>query len=532
MRLCSGIFFISLLAFPLQAQQQPFTGKIDVSLVNVDVTVIGHGGAIRGLTRDDFEVFEDGVPQPLTNFYEITGGTPASSPAGPAASAPPSSDDPFRRHVLLLIDNTHLTRYTRNRALESLEKFINDRFTGGEYDWSIAVVDTGLHVVLEQTSDKAAIHKALDEIRRGAAREVTWGRGDLSCPQNLGTSAETAVPLTPLNNTPMTLCDMSALVEAHETMMNNARVQRSVLQSVRGFSGTPGRKLLLVLTNSLGLPDEVPRFNGLEVARGIVQVREAIVREANASNVSIYVFNAKGLTAPGGVDSGPYILEANQIYYRHATPTDLSNMYWVAEQTGGRLMPGNSPDVSVRQFDEASSSFYSLAYRPPHPEDGSYHHIKVRLKKSGRYDLHYRDGYAAIPRDLELVRALQTPMSAVLQSSTLPVSATTGDVRALAKGIEVPIEARVPLKDLQFMPGANGWNAYVDVYVSIFDENGRNLALQHFTTTASALNAVAEGDLIHNAKVRLESGRPRTIVVAVRDKISDAVGLWRQSVDF
>ena len=37
------------------------------------------------------------------------------------------------------------------------------------------------------------------------------------------------------------------------------------------------------------------------------------------------------------------------------SPGDLSSMYWVAEETGGRLMPGNSPDVSMRQFEEAAT---------------------------------------------------------------------------------------------------------------------------------------------------------------------------------
>jgi len=29
------------------------------------------GDPVRGLTRDDFEVFEDGVPQAITNFYGV-----------------------------------------------------------------------------------------------------------------------------------------------------------------------------------------------------------------------------------------------------------------------------------------------------------------------------------------------------------------------------------------------------------------------------------------------------------------------------
>jgi hypothetical protein len=40
----------------------------------------------------------------------------------------------------------------------------------------------------------------------------------------------------------------------------------------------------------------------------------------------------------------------------------------------------------------------------------------------------------------------------------------------------------------------------------------------------------SEGELIHNAKVQLTSGKPHTIVVAVRDLTTDALGMWRHVV--
>jgi len=57
---------------PKTHARAPVIEKIDVSVVNVDVTVTDRAGnPVRGLTRDDFEVFEDGRPQPITNFYAV-----------------------------------------------------------------------------------------------------------------------------------------------------------------------------------------------------------------------------------------------------------------------------------------------------------------------------------------------------------------------------------------------------------------------------------------------------------------------------
>ena len=67
----SSIILLLTIAAATSLSAQSLTEKIDVSLVNVDVTVTSHGAAARGLTRDDFQVFEDGVARPISNFYSV-----------------------------------------------------------------------------------------------------------------------------------------------------------------------------------------------------------------------------------------------------------------------------------------------------------------------------------------------------------------------------------------------------------------------------------------------------------------------------
>src|SRR5258706_13202217 len=118
----------------IAAAQQPLTEKIDVNLVNVDVTVTSHGAPARGLTADDFEVTEDGKPQTITNFFAVE-----NAPSATAAASAPPTDERFRRKVLVIVDYVHSSKILRNKALQRLEQFIDDKFTGGQDDWSIAV---------------------------------------------------------------------------------------------------------------------------------------------------------------------------------------------------------------------------------------------------------------------------------------------------------------------------------------------------------------------------------------------------------
>jgi hypothetical protein len=76
-----------------------FGETIEVNVVNVEVFVTDKKGQrISGLTRDDFEILEDGRPAKITNFFAVEGGkTLGESPdllaplptAEPGVAAPP-----------------------------------------------------------------------------------------------------------------------------------------------------------------------------------------------------------------------------------------------------------------------------------------------------------------------------------------------------------------------------------------------------------------------------------------------------------
>src|SRR4051812_25757452 len=140
------------------------TEKLDVTVVNVDVTVMDrHGNPIRNLTRDDFEIFEDGVRQPVSNFDRVEDSAPVAKTSGATELPRP---DRTRRKVLVLIDNINTSAHGRLVALERLEKFVGEHFEDGRYDWSIATVDSSVHLLLPMTSDKSMLHAAIAKIRR------------------------------------------------------------------------------------------------------------------------------------------------------------------------------------------------------------------------------------------------------------------------------------------------------------------------------------------------------------------------------
>jgi hypothetical protein len=298
----------------------------------------------------------------------------------------------------------------------------------------------------------------------------------------------------------------------------------NILDAARAFAATGGKKVILLLTGGLGLSADVNPAdmtvcggpNALPFLAKLAQeaqtFRDLLIAEANASNVSFYILNPEGM---------------------QAGPPDGS-MYWMARETGGRLMPGNFPALSLQEFDSASSNFYSLGYRPSDAEDGQYHHIQVRLKDRRGYALQYRTGYSSMPNVAQVARALSSTIGvAMMPPSAIPLSITFGQPEQNKSAIVVPVSTTVPAARLQFVPVRDGLSGRVDIFISIFDDQGNNVIAVRFARGANLPKGVSPvGDIVDTRRVRLQKGKPYRVVVAVRDQRSEAVGVTQQIVRF
>jgi hypothetical protein len=82
--------------------QEPPTFRSAVRAIDVDVRVTKDGDAVRDLTKDDFEVLEDGVVQAITHvsFTELAG---AIRPLRDDGTFDPASNAPEGRTVVLML---------------------------------------------------------------------------------------------------------------------------------------------------------------------------------------------------------------------------------------------------------------------------------------------------------------------------------------------------------------------------------------------------------------------------------------------
>jgi VWFA-related protein len=553
---------VVLLSFAAVSQQQPQTvaplaERIDVNVVNVDVTVTDRNGQpVSGLGKDDFQVFEDGKLQPVTNFYVVEDAAKRVAKPSAAAAVQPAVEqleplpEKYRRKVLVVIDNANTTMHARNEALAKLETFIRDHFEDGRYDWSVAMVGSNARLVLPLTSDKEKLHSAIAAIRRTPSTKGMSApilRAEMGVTDEGSKNASRKDDPTLANGTSV-FDKAGSLVAGDRVFTDESNIQEQTMMArtsigaisevARAFATTEGKKIILLVTGYLPLgtsapSDAPPTQVGNHMAdmqrnqRQLISLRDRLIREANASNASFYIIGAEGLEVP---EHNPDFAVAP---HAGSAAADTSAMYWLARETGGVFMPGNSIAKSFEEFDRRSSNFYSLGYSPQHSADNRYHRITVSLKGHSGYKLQYRDGYSAVGDDVQIERALRTIIGVTLQPSTLPVSIVADAPVYGTDAALLPLRAAMKMDDLQYITDATGSRTRVDVWVSVFDRSGRNVTLKKFVSEVGVGSGEsATGPMtVTLPGVALKKGASYRVVIAVRDQLTDHVGVAVRRVD-
>jgi Ca-activated chloride channel family protein len=132
---------------PLPDKQAP-TYRVDVKLVNVFVTVTDADGApVANLKKDDFKLFEDGVPQQISIFDR-------------------ESELPLS--IVLMIDTSLSTRKDLKLELESARRFARSILRPIDA-LSLFQFSEDVDQLVPFTSDLGRIDRGIEQVRVGAA---------------------------------------------------------------------------------------------------------------------------------------------------------------------------------------------------------------------------------------------------------------------------------------------------------------------------------------------------------------------------
>jgi VWFA-related protein len=451
-----------LLAWPVFPQTIAIPGEtIEVSIVNLDVVVTDKKGhRIYRLPQEAFEVFEDGKPQPITNFTEYradlaTSLAPpdiASSARSQAAPAPEVKRQP--RVIVIFADQLKLPHFKVDPVFDGLEKLLRQTVEPGD---AVMVVSWNLRLVTRVTftDDLSTVHRAMDAIAKESIGVRFGGGIDMHLHQweiakflregagVLGSDRE-ALPFD---------AQSVADISRHE-MQEKMTAIKAVLTSIAAFDG---RKLLVLISDGLG--------GG---------VGGDLIATANAAGVTVYGIYPQGMAMTFASDASVSGRQAMGSSPGAAAMMDwavlrseMSPLEALAAQTGG-LAGAGAIDISrmLPRIREDLGSYYSLAYRVPSNRNGQSHSVSVKAKNAA-YRVRSRHQFVeksddALMRDRVLANLLREPAGSVI-----PVSISAGHSVKVKKHLySVPIVVKIGKGSLTMLPVSGTNRGAFTVYLA------------------------------------------------------------------
>ncbi|MDQ6786856.1 MAG: VWA domain-containing protein, partial [Acidobacteriota bacterium] len=180
-RIFYASFLCLLLSLPAFAQTPPKTDdevvKITTTLVQLDATVTDKNGKpVTDLKAEDFEVYENGKKQKITNLSYVAASKTQLSDSDPnsridtknkTASLPATVNirpEQVRRTFAMVVDDLNLSFGSVYYVRQSLKKFVDEQMQPGDL---VAIVRSsgGTGVLQQFTSDKQLLYAAIEKIR-------------------------------------------------------------------------------------------------------------------------------------------------------------------------------------------------------------------------------------------------------------------------------------------------------------------------------------------------------------------------------
>src|SRR5262245_15004817 len=383
-----GVMTAAALAAGLSAQaprQTPPTFRVSVDAVTMDVIVKDEAGRfIPDLSKDDFEIYEDGIKQDVTSLTVISGGRatnvleapPALPPEGVILPPVRKVNDTSGRVFLFFVDDLHLQFQQSGRVRNLFQKIAKELVHDGDL---FGIVSSGpSSIAQDMTYDK----KRLDE----AIKKMT---GDGLKPSEIINTGSGTEGITELRHRAhVAFSTMLEAMDKLETVHNRRKALVWVsegydfnpFQDSRFGLRDPSSPFLQNQSNTLhnNPSDDTSDQQSKTTDPMIDQMKQSetfsdadlamdlgeVTRAANRANTTIYTIDPRGLIAGGDIDEQVDPTEWNN-YIRKTQ----DSMRVLAEETGGlAVVNQNDFDKALKRIDAESSDYYVLGFVSNNPD--------------------------------------------------------------------------------------------------------------------------------------------------------------------
>ncbi len=305
---------------------------ISSRLVTIDVAATdANGRPVTDLEPSDFDLREGVTPLPIESARMVRVGS--GSQTEPSRVIQTADDERLAagqdesRLFAIFLDEYHVAGGAETeRVREVLTRFVDRDVSPRDLVVVMKPLDSILAIRL--TRDRDAARRAIASFD---------GRRDDYAPRNAYERDYIAA--------------MPSRIDAAR-----AQVVLSAINALAVHLGslTDRRKTLIVATESMGRADH-------RRGQAPLPTLDTIIRSASRSNVAVYPFDPREAIVDDPAAEG---------------------LRRLAEDTDGRAIAFDA-EPGLRGIAADSSAYYLVSFRPPHPDDGEFRELQVRVKRAG-----------------------------------------------------------------------------------------------------------------------------------------------------
>jgi VWFA-related protein len=566
MRLFSSILFIVALFPAFGFSQQPKatppvddTIKISTNLIQIDVSVTGKDGKpVTDLRPDEFEIYENGKRQTLTNFTFFASGTNSersaqvTKPSKDSIPIPPIKlkQENVRRTYALVVDDLGLNFESVYWVQKALKSFINEQMREGDM---VAVIRTGSGIGALQsfTNDKRLLLAAVGRIKWNQ-----MGRGGIG-------------PFAPIEPTMReelagtrradgSTRGSGGIAEENESNKKTEEVRAdnfsigtlgSLRYIIRGMRDLPGRKSIVLFSEGFALSGTGNR---------VMDSMRVVADLANRSSVVFYTIDPRGTLNPSMSFAGDVIQNiipnnpgSNQVDADRRGPREDSfreqqmGLRFLASETGGlSIINQNFFEKGLLRVVDDMTSYYLLGYEPNEsvfdPVKSRFNRLEVRVSRPD-VTVRYRSGFFGVtdqtlrkrtePVLQKVVSALISPF--VVNEVNLGLYTVFENNRTNGNLIQALVH--IDARDIQFSTVDGNRTASFDLIAMTFGDNGTPVdeLVRRYTVKVSEAvyeNMLANG-FVYTLSVPIKKSGSYQFRVALRDAVTDRVGSASQYIE-
>jgi VWFA-related protein len=535
------VFYGAFLLLPLLASAQkppiPAIGEsIEVSIVNVDVFVTTKDGQrVRGLTKDDFEIFENGKKQPITNFAEYSCdpcGT-GSQPVREGGLENPPHISPQERTVILFFDRFHLPKFRNDPFFASIKKLVHDTVRPADRAMVVTWNRGVLLTVQDFTDSISKLDRAIDAVANLSSKPLLDRTSETRAMIEFTQSMDDWATANGISSVGASIADLELESVAMREKWDLEHKIQTVNALIRSIAAVEGKKVLILGTHRLSRDAGAEHYYavpGKEVipseTRNFLDMRPMIKKmeeTANANGVTIYPIFPEGLVTADIMNAAP----AASDYRTLSNETPM--LTEIAEETGGMTAWGSTDIVKLLpRIEEDLDSYYSLAYRIQGSGADKARNIVVKTKnpslvvRSRREFLEKSD--VTRMEDRVIAALFRTPPS----PGTIPLNVALGERKQRGKQYLLPVTVHIPVSALTSLPQGNQYAGAFSVYLAWGGTVGGVSDTTHQTRTfripAAEVEKAKAGHLTYEIDLNADQ-RTTRVALGVIDEVSKEFAL-------